>query len=214
MERNNKANIGLGRPNMATQKAKNFKLAIKNLIVFCKKDMPLIVIAILLSAIASILAVVGPNELKELTNQITIGLKTNIDFSKIISITILLAIIYLLSAICMSLQGIFMVKVSQKVSQKMRTEIDNKFNRVPIKFVDATQHGDLLSRVTNDVDTISQGLNNSVSTLVHSGVLLLALIIMMFVTNWVLALTTIVCSIIGFLLIILVMSKSDRKSVV
>lgn len=192
------------------EKPKNFKKAISNLISFSKKYWPYTFVSILLATVASVLAVIGPNKLKDLTNEIQLGIIGTINMTNVLTIMYVLIAIYLTSTTCMALQGIFMTKVSQNISKQLRTEIDKKINRVPIKYVDKTAHGDLLSRVTNDVDTISQGLNNSVGTLVHSAVLLLATLVMMFITNAILALTTIVCSLLGFILVALVIAKSQK----
>ena len=160
--------------NIPAQKAKNSKVALKNLVKFCKKHIILIIISAILATIASILAVIGPNKLKDLTNEIQAGLGSSINIDAVLNIMIVLIAIYLTSSTFMAIQNILMTKVSNNVSKEMRTKIDKKINLVPIKYIDKTPHGDLLSRMTNDVDTISQGLNNSVGTLLHSIMLLLA----------------------------------------
>ena len=191
-------------------KPKNFKNAMLQLFSFCKKYWPLIIISIVLATISSVLAVIGPNKLKDLTNYISAGLRGPMDINAILNITYVLIAIYLTQCVFMSIQHILMVKVSQNASKELRTEIDKKINRVPIKYIDSNAHGDLLSRVTNDVDTIASGLNNSVATLVHALTLLVATLVMMFVTNAILAVTTIVCSLLGFLLVAVIMSKSQK----
>lgn len=191
-------------------KPKNFKNAMFQLFSFCKKYWPLIIISIVLATISSVLAVIGPNKLKDLTNYISAGLQGPMDINAILNITYVLIAIYLTQCVFMSIQHILMVKVSQNASKELRTEIDKKINRVPIKYIDSNAHGDLLSRVTNDVDTIASGLNNSVATLVHALTLLVATLVMMFITNAILAVTTIVCSLLGFLLVAVIMSKSQK----
>lgn len=191
-------------------KPKNFKNAMLQLFSFCKKYWPLIIISIVLATISSVLAVIGPNKLKDLTNYISAGLRGPMDINAILNITYVLIAIYLTQCVFMSIQHILMVKVSQNASKELRTEIDKKINRVPIKYIDSNAHGDLLSRVTNDVDTIASGLNNSVATLVHALTLLVATLVMMFITNAILAVTTIVCSLLGFLLVAVIMSKSQK----
>ncbi|MBR4124494.1 MAG: ABC transporter ATP-binding protein [Clostridia bacterium] len=198
---------------MQIGKAKNFKKAIKNLFQFSKKYLPIIIIALTLSVIASVLAVIGPNKLRDLTNEIQLGIMGTINMTNVLNIMYVLIAVYLTSSTFMAVQNLIMAKVSQGVSKKMRTEIDKKINRVPIKFVDSVAHGDLLSSVTNDVDTISQGLNSSIGTLVHSSTLLVATLIMMFVTNAILAATTILCSLLGFVLIAIIIAKSQKHFV-
>ncbi len=189
---------------------KNLKKALFNLFVYCKKHIWLIIISLLLAVIASILSVLGPNKLKELTNLISNGLTTQIDIKLVIEITLILIIIYLSSSLCVLFQNIFMTKVSQSVSKNLRNNISKKINKVPFKYIDKNSHGNLLSCVTNDVDTISQGLNNSVPTIVHSISLLIASMVMMFVSNWILAFTAIACSLLGFIIIALVMKYSQK----
>ncbi|HBB44884.1 MAG TPA: ABC transporter [Clostridiales bacterium] len=208
MARQNKSmSFGKGMPN---GKAKDFKKAIKNLIPVSKKYFWLILIAILCAITSSVLAVIGPNKLKELTNLISDNIQTGIDMNVAINIMCVLIAIYATSCICSALQHLMMTKVSQSVSKQLRTDIDKKINNVPLKYIDSTSHGDLLSRITNDADTIAQGLNNSVATLVYSITLLLASTIMMFVTNYILAFTTIGCSLLGFVLIAIIMKKSQK----
>ena len=208
MARQNKSmSFGKGMPN---GKAKDFKKAIKNLIPVSKKYFWSILIAILCAITSSVLAVIGPNKLKELTNLISDNIQTGIDMNVAINIMCVLIAIYATSCICSALQHLMMTKVSQSVSKQLRTDIDKKINNVPLKYIDSTSHGDLLSRITNDADTIAQGLNNSVATLVYSITLLLASTIMMFVTNYILAFTTIGCSLLGFVLIAIIMKKSQK----
>lgn len=197
-------------PSTENVKAKDIKATSKKLIAYCKNYLGLIIVSCILAIVASVLAVIGPNMLKELTNTISSGLLAGIDFDKVINITLTLCCIYLASSTFMALQNIFMAKVSQNTAKKMRNDIISKVNSVPIKYVDSHSHGDLLSRTTNDVDTVSQGLNNTVATLVHSVALLVATLIMMFISNWILALSTILCSVIGFAIIIIIMKNSQK----
>lgn len=208
MARQNKPmGFGKGMPN---GKPKDFKKAIKNLIPVSKKYFWLILIAVLCAITSSVMAVIGPNKLQELTNLISNNISTGIDINVAINIMCVLIAIYASSCICSALQHLMMTKVSQSVSKRLRTDIDKKINAVPLKYIDSTSHGDLLSRITNDADTIAQGLNNSVATLVYSITLLLASTIMMFVTNYILAFTTIGCSLLGFVLIAIIMKKSQK----
>lgn len=201
-------------PNRApAEKPKNFKSAITSIAKYCKSYWGYIIVALIVATLSSILAVIGPNKLQDLVNKITGGLMGSMDFAGIWNLAYVLIAIYATSAICMAIQSILMAKVSHNVSKNLRTDIDKKINKLPIKYIDSKSHGDLLSRVTNDVDTISQGLNSSVATIVHSVVLVLATIIMMFVTNWILALVTIGTSLIGFFLIAVIMSKSQKHFV-
>ena len=132
------------------------------------------------------------------------------DMDKINSIAILLACLYIISAIFSYVEGLSMIKVANGYAKKLRSSISEKINKLPLKFFDHNLSGDILSRVTNDVDTIAQSLNNSLSTLVSSITLFIGSIIMMFVTNYIMAITAIVSSLIGFILMFIILNKSQR----
>ena len=132
------------------------------------------------------------------------------DMDKINSIVILLACLYIISAIFSYIEGLSMIKVANGYAKKLRSSISEKINKLPLKFFDHNLSGDILSRVTNDVDTIAQSLNNSLSTLVSSITLFIGSIIMMFATNYIMAITAIVSSLIGFILMFIILNKSQR----
>ena len=140
--------------------------------------------------------------------QKVIGPKMNMD--KIKDIAILLACLYVISAIFSYIEGLSMIKVANGYAKRLRTSISEKINRLPLKFFDHNLSGDILSRVTNDVDTIAQSLNNSLSTLVSASTLFIGSIIMMFVTNYIMAVTAILSSLIGFLLMFIILGKSQK----
>lgn len=140
--------------------------------------------------------------------QKVIGPKMNMD--KIKDIAILLACLYVISAIFSYIEGLSMIKVANGYAKRLRTSISEKINRLPLKFFDHNLSGDILSRVTNDVDTIAQSLNNSLSTLVSASTLFIGSIIMMFVTNYIMAITAIVSSLIGFVLMFIILGKSQK----
>lgn len=132
------------------------------------------------------------------------------DMDKIKSIAILLACLYIISAIFTYVEGLSMIKVANGYAKRLRSSISEKINKLPLKFFDHNLSGDILSRVTNDVDTIAQSLNNSLSTLVSSITLFIGSIIMMFVTNYIMAITAIVSSLIGFILMFIILNKSQK----
>lgn len=144
-----------------------------------------------------------PNNIQELINP-----KMNLDLIK--KITITLVIIYILSAVFNYIEGLSMVNVANKYAKKLRTSISEKINKLPLKYFDHNLSGDILSRVTNDVDTIAQSLNQSLATLVSSITLFLGSIIMMFVTNYIMAITAIVASLLGFVLMFIILGKSQK----
>ena len=125
-------------------------------------------------------------------------------------LALILASMYVLSALFTFIEQISMTDVSNKFAKKLRKNISTKINKLPLKYFDKNYTGDILSRVTNDVDTIAQSMNQSLATLVSSIVLFVGTIIMMFVTNWVMAITAILSSLIGFVFMFMVLGKSQK----
>ena len=189
---------------------KDFKKAIATLLKNCKPYKTPIIIVMLLSALSSALGVYGPGRLKEITDTITEGIMTGIDLSKVTKIAITLTIVYTLSWLFNCLAGFIMATVTNKFSQKLRKNLSHKINKLPLKYFDKNSYGDVLSRITNDVDTIGMSLNNSISDFVGAITLFIGSIIMMFATNWIMAITGIVASLIGFALMIVILSKSQK----
>ena len=196
--------------NMQYEKAKDFKKSMKTLILYCKPYLILVLIAIILSMISSICSIIGPDYLKEITNTITEGLNSSINLTKIKNITTFLIIIYLISAIFGYISQFIMAVVTNKFSKQLRKEISEKINNMPLKYFDKNSYGDILSRITNDIDTLSMTLNQSLGTLVSAITLLIGSILMMFITNYIMAITAIVSSILGFIFMILIISKSQK----
>lgn len=136
--------------------------------------------------------------------------KPSIDMDKIKKIGLLMATLYLLSSLFGFIQSFSLTTVSNKFANKLRDNISKKINKLPLKYFDTHENGDVLSRVTNDVDTVAQNLNNSLATLVSSITLFVGSVLMMFVTNWIMAITAILSSILGFLLMFAILSKSQK----
>ena len=200
-------NVG---PNRVAEKPKDLKKALKKMTHYLKKYIPFIIIALVLSALGSVLSIIGPNKLSDLTDEITKGLMTGMNFDAIKSISIFLVCIYGLSGIFNYIQGFIMATVANRFAQSLRTQISHKINKLPLRYYDTHSYGDILSRVTNDVDTIATSLNQSLGTLVGAITLFIGSIIMMFYTNWILALTGILSSFIGFVFMFIILSKSQK----
>lgn len=196
--------------NAPAEKPKDLKTAVKKLVHYLNKLLPLVIVALVLSCFSSVLSIIGPNRLSDLTNEITNGLIAGMNFDTINSIALFLLIIYLVSALFDFLQSIIMATVANKFAQKMRTQISKKINKLPLRYFDTHSYGDLLSRVTNDVDTIAMSLSQSLGTLVGAITLFIGSIIMMFYTNWILAITGIVSSLLGFVAMFVIMAKSQK----
>ncbi|QBE98100.1 putative ABC transporter ATP-binding protein [Blautia producta] len=192
------------------QKAKDTKKTVKALLSYSKKYIAIIIMAVTAAIAGTVIALVSPEKLKDMTNLITDGIMTSLDMSDIAKIGILLVVLYLLSTILNTIQGWIMATVTQRISQKMRTDISQKINRLPMWFYHKNTTGDILSRITNDVDSLGQNLNNSLTTLVSSATMLAGSLIMMFKTNWIMTVTAIASVILGFLVMMLIMSKSQK----
>ena len=149
-------------------------------------------------------------KLDELPESVQNVIKQNINWSAVLNIVVFLVIIYVLSALFTYLESLIMTLVSNRFAKRLRSDISTKINRLPLKYFDNNQIGDILSRVTNDVDTIAQTLNQSLATLVSSITLFVGTMIMMFVTNYIMALTAIISSLIGFIFMFFVLSRSQK----
>ncbi|UQZ36802.1 ABC transporter [Paenibacillus sp. PK3_47] len=195
---------------MDTQKNKEQNNTWSKLLNYCRSHIPIILIAVISAAAGTVLTLLGPDKLSEMTDLITEGLAAGIDMDAVTSIGLFLVFIYALSAILSLAQGLIMSNVTQKVSRSLRKDLSRKMNRLPISYYNKSTTGDILSRVTNDVDTIGQALNQSVGTLVTALALFIGSIIMMFKTNVLMTLTAIAATVIGFGLMAAIMKKSQK----
>ena len=177
---------------------------------YCKDYYRLIIFAIVLSIISSIFSIIGPGKVRDIINEITIGLTSTINMEVIKDITLFLAVMYVLGAIFHYVEAYLMAIMTNKLSKNLRNKISVKINKIPLKYFDSTSYGDILSRVTNDVDTISRTLSESVSDLVSSIVLFIGVVLVMFITNPVMAITGILASLIGFSLLAFILAKSQK----
>ena len=149
-------------------------------------------------------------KIDELPSNIQSVVKPSIDWNTIINIAIFLIALYIISALFNYIESLIMTIVSNRFAKKLRSNISKKINKLPLKYFDNNQVGDILSRVTNDVDTIAMTMNQSLATLVSSITLFLGSLIMMFVTNYIMAITAILSSIIGFTFMSITLSKSQK----
>jgi len=191
-------------------KKKKSEKSLSKLITYCKKYIPVIVIALISAIIGTVLSLIGPDKLSEMTDIITDGIMTNIDLEKITAIGLTLVAIYVLSAILTFSQGYIMATVTQKVSKGLRSDISKKINKLPMSYYNNNTTGDLLSRVTNDVDTIGQALNQSVGTLISAICLFFGSLIMMLKTNVIMTVAAILATMIGFGLMMIIMKNSQK----
>lgn len=211
--------MGRGHMGGVVEKPNNFKETMVKLLGYCKKYLPVILIALVAAAGGTVLQIIGPDKLKDLTNEVMKGLPAmvqgkqvigSIDMNAISKMAWTLTILYGLSFLLSYVQSLIMATVTQVISKRMRTDISQKVNRLPLRYFDSTSIGDVLSRVTNDVDAIGQTLNQSIGTMITSVTMLVGSLVMMFYNSWILTLTAVGASFIGVVLMMLIMKSSQK----
>ncbi|CDB44493.1 aBC transporter ATP-binding protein [Firmicutes bacterium CAG:240] len=194
----------------ADEKPKNIKSSMLELLRYLKPWYKPIVISLIFSLVGTLLTIIAPDKLADLTNNISDGLQTGIDMDLIIKSILIILAIYISANLVTCAASYIMITVMQKLAWSMRTSISQKINKLPLKFFDKVTVGDVLSRITNDVDTISSALNSSITTLVQAVVQFVGVTIIMFATSGRLALTAIGSSILGFVLMFFIVSRSRK----
>ena len=192
------------------EKPNDFKKTWGKLIKYSSKQIPLVIIAIICAMIATIVSLVGPNILSRITDLITQGLMTTVDTNAVTKLCVFMVILYALSWVLNFSQHYIMATVTQKLSKRLRTDIVEKTNRLPFCYFDKVSYGDVLSRITNDVDTIGMTLNQSIGMLVSNVTLFVGSLFMMFITNYIMAFTAVVTSILGFMFMSIIMKHSQK----
>lgn len=194
----------------AGEKSKDFVGTWKKLIVYCRPYWAAIIIALVCTVGGTVFTIIGPDKISDLTNYIRDGLMGSIDLAAVRKLCVTLAIFYGTGWLLSLIQGWIMATVTQRVTKSMRSRIDHKINTLPMWYYNRTTNGDVLSRITNDVDTIGQSLNQSIRTLVSAVALFLGSLLMMFTTNVPMALTAVLSSMLGFVLMTLIMGRSQK----
>lgn len=192
------------------ERPKDFKGIWIKLIRYCEKYAVALGIALLCAVIGTVFTLIGPDKLSEMTKVITDGLATGIDLKEVTRIGLTLAAFYVCSAVLSLVQQLIIANVTQNVAKKLRKDIAGKINRLPMSYYNKTSTGDVLSRVTNDVDMIAQSLNQSLGNLIHAITLFLGSLVMMLATNVIMALTAVAATAIGFVLMILITGRSQK----
>ena len=183
---------------------------LKRLAGFCRPYLPAMAIALFFALVGTVCTIIGPDKLSELTDILTQGLMQDVDMEAVGRICWTLVAFYGVSALASLFQSWIMTTVTQRVSRKMRSAISSKINRLPIDYYNHTSFGDVLSRVTNDVDTVGEAVQRSVVSLVSAAALFLGCLFMMFRTNALMALTAILSSLLGFGMMGAIMGRSQR----
>ena len=198
------------RPNMRPMEKTDLKGALNDLSTYMRKSLGVVVLALVLAALSAVLTIIGPDQVGKIATIMSDGLLGGIDLAAIARVGILLAVIYGLSALFGFIQHYIMASVTLKISYRMRAELSEKINRVPQKYFNFHAQGDILSRITNDVSTLQQGLTNSLPTIISAATQFLGCLIMMFVTEWRLALVSLGITLVGLLLVVFIMSRSQK----
>lgn len=196
----------------SSSKAKDFRKSMGQLVSHSREFIPYVVTAIVLAVAGTIFSLIGPNKLQDITEIIEEGLMSpaGVNTDKITKIAVFLVVLYVLAFIFTYTQGFIMTTVTQKISQNLRNDISHKINRIPLNYFNKTSLGDVLSRVTNDVDMIGHSLNQSIVTVVTAVTMFLGSLFMMLWTNVLMAVTAVLTTMVGFLFMSLVMGHSQK----
>ena len=188
----------------------NISRAINHSASYMRSSLPLVILALILAALGAGMTIAGPNKLGEIANLISEGLATKIDLSAVARVGIFLAALYALSALFSFIQHYIMANVTLDMSYRLRADLSEKINRLPQKFFNNHAQGDVLSLITNDVSTLQQGLTNSLPTIISAATQFIGCLIMMFITEWRLALSALLITLLGMAAMMLIMSRSQR----
>ena len=200
---------GFGGRGVPAEKA-NVGDTTKKLLNHSGKTMIPAIVALVLAALSAIFTIISPNRISEIVSVITAGIMTEIDMAEVGRIGVRLIAIFAASAVCGFLQHFIMCSVTLRVAKDLRSDMSRKINNVPLKAYDGKSSGDILSRMTNDVQTLSQALSNSLPTIISAATQFAGCLIMMFVTEWRLALAALGITLVGLLLVVLIMSRSQK----
>lgn len=184
--------------------------AMKKIIEYMKGSVGIVAVALVLAALGAVLTIIGPDKVGEITDLMADGLMTGIDLKAVARVGIFLGAIYISSSLFTFIQQYIMATVTLKMSYRMRSDLSRKINCVPQKYFNSHSQGDILSRITNDVSTLQQGLTNSLPTIISAVAQFVGCLIMMFVTEWRLALISLFITFFGLFLIVFIMSKSQK----
>lgn len=177
---------------------------------YMRSSIGIMLFALVLAALSAVMTIIGPNKIGDMATLMSDGLTTGIDLNAIARLGIFLAVIYALSVLFGFIQHYIMASETLKMAYRMRGELSEKINRVPQKYFNTTSQGDILSLITNDVSTLQQGLTNSLPTIISAATQFVGCLIMMFATEWHLALVSLGVTLLGMLALALIMSRSQH----
>lgn len=190
--------------------SKDLKIQIKKIFKSLKPYYFILIITLILAIFGSIFTIIGPNKLTKITDTIVEGIIIGINLEYVKKLTISLLVLYLFSFVFSYLKDVLMSYVTQRFTRNLRMEIINKLNVLPLSYFDKNETGDILSKVSNDVDTVSQTLDQSIGGLTTAIVTLIGVLIMMFKTNVIMTITTILSTLIGIFIMLFIVAKSQK----
>lgn len=202
--------MGNRKMNMNGKKEKGDIKSLGKLLAYSKRYLPAIIVALIFAVGGSVTTIIGPEKIGDLMNEITAGISIGIDLTAVTQIALTLVAIYVAGAVMHYLQQFITATITQHTAKRLRGDISTKINKMPLRYFDTTSKGDTLSRVTNDVDMISQTLSSSIANLLSSVVLFVGVIVKMFMVNAVLAGVTIGTSVLGFVFMLIVVKISQK----
>lgn len=188
--------------------------SLKKVFAYMKKSIPAVITALVLAAAGAVMTIIGPDKIGQMTTIMKDGLYGQIDFKAITRLGIFLVVIYVASAVFQYIVQFIMATVTLNVSKNLRGDLSRKINRVPMSYFNQNAQGDVLSRITNDVSTLQQGLTNSLPGIISAVAQFAGCLIMMFATEWRLALCVIGVTFVGMILLMIVMKHSQRYFIV
>ena len=197
-------------PAMRGEKADDFRLAWRRLFQYMDRYRAPFIAALVIACVGTVLTLAGPNLISDVTDLIQEGLYGPMDLDGVVSICLILVALYAVSAVLTFVQQYIMTTISQRTASNFRRDISTKINRLPLRYFDSNTTGDVMSRVTNDVDTLGQSMNQSISTMATAITLLGGSVIMMLYTNVTMAATAILSSLVGFAFMAVVMGRSQK----
>jgi len=199
------------------EKPKNFRQTMKKFLKYIGEFKVSIIVVIVFAVLSTVFAIIGPKIIGKATTKLFEGVisqisgaGTGIDFEYIGSIIILAVGLYVFSAVFSYVQGWIMSGVSMRITYRLRKDISEKINRLPLKYFDSTNQGEVLSRVTNDVDTINQTLNQSLTQIIMSVTSVLGVLIMMFTISWIMTLAALLIIPLSFIMLMTVIKRSQK----
>lgn len=193
-------------------KLSNLRVALKRLVSYNRKYVPAIIIALMIAMLATAFRIAGPNQLKKMADEIALGLPGagGIDFTTVRGIALILALLYGTGGILSFLENFIMATVAARIAQRMRSGVVQKLNKLPFRYFDKVSYGDVLSRMSNDVDAIGHSLNQNLDNLIVAATMFIGSLIMMFYNSWILTLVAIASSLLGITIMSQIMRHSQK----